>query len=328
HIADAITALKDLRRFEPQVLSNILWAFATSNVSHHTGLFERATLRESHTRLFDKVAYEVIEHRDLSTFNPQALSNIVWAYATAKRLDPTLFDSLAGAIAGRKHDLSCQEVSNILWAYATVGLVESPVFNAVVPRVKTLLCRCNRQNLANIAWSYAVANVDDPTLFGGHFTNVLLEKINSFRAAELRQFYQWHIWQKEEKGNTGLPPAFEGLCYEAFTSAEPPTVSSLQGEAFSVLQSMGLHPKEEELTQKGYSLDVLVEVNGRKVGVEVDGPWHFIGNKPTGKTILKRRQIANVEGIMLVSVPYWEWEELGLGWSKKQDYLRSLLGVR
>ncbi|KAL7530977.1 hypothetical protein ACHAXR_003777 [Thalassiosira sp. AJA248-18] len=315
--------------FEPQNLSNILWAFATSNVSH-TGLFERVTLPDSHIRLFDKVAYEVIEHRHLSTFSSQELSNIVWAYATAKILDLTLFDSLSGAIAGRKDDLSCQEVSNILWAYATVGLVESPLFYAVVPRVKTLLCRCNRQNLGNIAWSYAVANVDDPRLFDGHFIDVLLERIDSFSPPDLRQFYQWHLWQKEEKGNTGLPPAFEELCYEAFTSATPPRISALQQNVVSVLQSMGLRPKEEQLTQIGYSLDATVEANGREVGVEVDGTFHFIGRKPTGKTILKRRQIADVGGIMLVSVPHWEWEELwqGRDHSKQQSYLRSLLEIR
>ncbi|KAL7527120.1 hypothetical protein ACHAXR_001814 [Thalassiosira sp. AJA248-18] len=152
--------------------------------------------------------------------------------------------------------------------------------------------------------------------------------MNRFDIPQLGSLYQWHLWQKEEKGDTGLPQVFQKRCYEAFVPDET-TVSALQRDVVSVLHFMGLQPKEEQLTQKGFSLDATVEVNGRQVGVEVDGPWHFIGRKPTGSTILKRRQIANVEGIMLVSVPYWEWNELGHGHqNKKETYLCSVLGMQ
>ncbi|KAL7530568.1 hypothetical protein ACHAXR_003568, partial [Thalassiosira sp. AJA248-18] len=311
-VADEV-ASRHLGPFKPQHLSNIVWAFATAEVSSPT--------------LFNRVADEVT-HRHLGSFIPQELSNIVWAFGTAGVLHTTLFVRMAGAIMGRTQELVSQDVSNILWANATVGLLDSPLFTEMIPRVMTLLHQCNNQHLANIAWSYAVANVDAPTLFDGHFHDVLLEKMNKFCVAELRQLYQWHLWQKEEKGNTGLPPVFQERCYEAFLPDE--TVSAFQKGVVSVLRSIGLKPKEEQLTQKGYSLDALVEVNGRKVGVEVevDGPTHFIGRKLTGSTLLKRRQIANVEGIMLVSVPYWEWNELGQDHSKKQIYLRSLLGMQ
>ncbi|KAL7530256.1 hypothetical protein ACHAXR_003391, partial [Thalassiosira sp. AJA248-18] len=304
-----------LSSFNPQALSNIVWAYATAEASNPI--------------LFDKVACEVMEHRQLSSFNPQALSNIVWAYAKARVFDSCLFEKIADEAASRRHlgMFEPQHLSNIVWAFASVCLVDSPVFNAVVPRVKVLLHQCNNQDLTNIAWSCAVANVDAHTLFDGHFTNVLLEKMNRFNVAECSQLYQWHLWQKEEKGNIGLPQVFQERCYEAFFPDET-QVSVLQRGVVAVLHSMGLKPKEEQLTQRGFSLDATVEVNGRKVGVEVDGPSHFIGRKPTGSTALKRRQIANVEGIMLVSVPYWKWDELGQDRRKKQNYLRSLLGVR
>ena len=99
-------------------------------------------------------------------------------------------------------------------------------------------------------------------------------------------------------------------------------------DVVSILCSIGVKPKEGEQTQIGYSLDALVKVNGKNVGVEVDGPSHFIGRKPTGSTMLKRMQIAIVEGISLVSVPYWGWDELGQDHKKKQNYLCSLLGMR
>ena len=107
-----------------------------------------------------------------------------------------------------------------------------------------------------------------------------------------------------------------------------PHVLGFQRDVVYVLRSIGLKPKEEEVTRRGYSFDALTEVNGMKVGVEVDGPSHFIGRKPTGSTMLKRRQIENVEGIALVSVPYGEWDKLGQDLSKKQNHLRSLLGMK
>ena len=88
---------------------------------------------------------------------------------------------------------------------------------------------------------------------------------------------------------------------------------------------MGLELEEEVLTKSGYRIDALVEVNGKKIGVEVDGPTHFIGRNPSGSTILKHRQVSNLDGIPVVSVPYWEWNKLGKDGEKKQQYLQSLL---
>ena len=70
-----------------------------------------------------------------------------------------------------------------------------------------------------------------------------------------------------------------------------------------------------------------MEVNGKTIGVEVDGPSHFIGKSKslTGSTILKRRQVSSIDGIELVSVPYYEWDMLGKNEVKKQQYLRKLL---
>ena len=79
----------------------------------------------------------------------------------------------------------------------------------------------------------------------------------------------------------------------------------------------------------GYRIDAVVEVNEKQVGIEVDGPYHFIGRSksPLAKTILKRRQVPAIDGIELVSVPYCEWRELGKDRVKEQEYLRNLLGL-
>jgi hypothetical protein len=101
----------------------------------------------------------------------------------------------------------------------------------------------------------------------------------------------------------------------------------LQDDVISVLSLIGMSPEEEVLTLSGYRLDALVEVNGMKVGIEVDGPYHFVNREPTGSTLLKRRQVSSLDDICIVSVPYWDWDKLGNDRSKKQEYLRAKLGL-
>jgi hypothetical protein len=109
--------------------------------------------------------------------------------------------------------------------------------------------------------------------------------------------------------------------------SEEPTASKLQDDVAAQLSSIGLEPKEEVLMGSGYRIDALVEVNGKTIGVEVDGPSHFIGRSksPLARTILKRRQVPAIDGIELASVPYWEWDKLGSDRMEKQEYLRELL---
>jgi hypothetical protein len=104
-------------------------------------------------------------------------------------------------------------------------------------------------------------------------------------------------------------------------------LSSLQNDVIFELSSIGLLTKEKVLTPSGYRLDALVEVNGIKVGIEVDGPSHFINQEATGSTLLKRRQVSTLDDIRIVSVPYWEWNKLGSDRVKKQQYLRAKLGL-
>lgn len=71
----------------------------------------------------------------------------------------------------------------------------------------------------------------------------------------------------------------------------------------------------------GYRIDALVDVNGKTIGVEVDGRK---SRSPLGRTILKRSQVPAIDEIDLVSVPYWEWNKHGKSQSKKQEYLQKL----
>jgi hypothetical protein len=228
---------------------------------------------------------------------------------------------LAVVAIARCNEFNSQNIANLLWAYATVRIIDQHLFTSFAPAVKSVLGKCNNQNVTNIAWSYAVANVNDPVIFNTDFIDVCQARAHGFVPENLFQLHQWQLWQDELKSGINLPPALCEKCRQAF-DLRLPQPSNLQDDVISVLSSIGMLPEEEVLTPSGYSLDAIVKVNGVKVGIEVDGPTHFINGDPTGSTLLKRRQVSNLDGIRIVSVPYWEWSEVGNDCSKKQQYLR------
>jgi hypothetical protein len=196
-----------------------------------------------------------------------------------------------------------------IWAYATVAIIDKHLFTSFAPAVKLTLGKCNSQALANIAWAYAVANVNEPLLFNTDFVAALQAKANDFVPENLSQLHQWQLWQEELQSGIRLPSALRKKCCQAFISRLPQP-SRFQDDVISVLSSISICPEEEVLTPSGYRLDAILKVNGMKVGIEVDGPSHFVNQEPTGSTLLKCRQVCNLSNIKIISVPFWEWYKL------------------
>ena len=314
-VADHIVGLNNLDKFIPQHLSNTLWSFATSEVPH--------------PQLYKKVADHTVQLPSLDEFKPQALKDILWALATAGESHPQLFNKLADEAIKRQHEIDEQGIANFLWACATNGQVDKHLFSSLVPSVKDNLDKYCAQGLANVAWAYSVANVDAPSVFNEEFTDACLRKENSFNVENLSQLHQWQLWHEELKSDVSLPQSLEKRCYDAFISRVPQP-SRLQDDVVSILSSMGLQPQEEVLMKSGYRIDAVVEVDGKQIAVEVDGPSHFIGRRRelTGSTILKHRQVAALDEMSaVVSVPYWDWNKLKKDSKKKKQYLGALLGI-
>jgi hypothetical protein len=299
-----------------QHLSNVVWAYATANIKHPV--------------LFKKVANAIVALDDLKSFKPQALANIVWAYASVNMQHPGLFRKVGDAIVAL-NDLKSflpQHLSNIVWAYATANIEHPGMFKKVGNAIVEMndLRSFSAQDLASTAWAFTVTNsIDAPLLFNDEFSNILVDRQNSFIVESLRRLYQWHLWRTIERSDSGLPDSLRDKCYQAFLASDTRS-SVLQKDVVSELYSMGFSPIEEYTTTSGYKLDVLIEINGKKIGIEVDGPSHFINKQPNGRTAMKRRQITSIDDIILVSVPYWEWNENRTS-SDKQKYLRALLSV-
>ena len=129
------------------------------------------------------------------------------------------------------------------------------------------------QDLANIAWSYAVSNGDAPSVFNDAFTKVLLCKENKFSIEELRQLYQWHLWQTREMIYNGLPTMLAGI-HRAIKQHH--ILKKMLSDNLFCLGRIRL---------KSFSLRDLQDPNGR--------------------TMLKYRQVVpKIDKLPLVSVPY------------------------
>lgn len=64
---------------------------------------------------------------------------------------------------------------------------------------------------------------------------------------------------------------------------------------------------------------------GINIALEVDGPFHYatnIPNRPMGALVL-RNSLLEHSGWSVLSIPYWEWEQVGNTRREKQEYLRT-----
>ena len=261
----------------------------------------------------------------LPAFQPRALANTAHGMATIEtktrwRAGPRMWRELAEGSEEGVGEFNPQGLANTAWAYATAGHAAPALLEAIAAEAAGRVGEFNPQDLAITAWAYAVLDVRADALFGGSSFAQLCEQLD-FSQLQQCQLHQWQLWRDEHGPDwPPLPPALAARCREAFV-AEPGTPSRLQSEVADALRAMGLPVREEVRTRLGYSLDAVVTLDGREVGVEVDGPSHFAGRTPTGATALKRRQL-RAAGWALVSVPYWEWNNLARG-GPRVAYLRQ-----
>mmetsp|Transcript_12570 Transcript_12570/g.25042 ORF Transcript_12570/g.25042 Transcript_12570/m.25042 type:complete len:920 (+) Transcript_12570:103-2862(+) len=115
----------------------------------------------------------------------QNLSNTIHGFAKRGHRHPT-FDTVANQVVKRPnfiHEFNPQALSNILWSFATVKYSHYQLFEKVGNHIVQLqnLNEFNPQNLSNIVWAYAKTDIAHPQLFqsvGDHF--VQLPNLNAF----------------------------------------------------------------------------------------------------------------------------------------------------
>lgn len=125
-VADHIVAVEHAKPFKPQELSNVVWSFAKAGISHPS--------------LFEKISEIIVSSDVLDSFKPQGLSNLVWSFAKAKVSNSRLFDEVSGLILSYNtlDSFMPQSLSNIVWAFAKAGVSQPLLFEKVADHIVTL----------------------------------------------------------------------------------------------------------------------------------------------------------------------------------------------
>lgn len=172
-----------LNEFNSQDLSNIVWAYEKVGATS--------------SPLFDGVSNSILARDNLDNFPPQALSNILLAFAKVKEsnskageTNPKLFEKVAEHIVStydheQLDEFTPQALANILWAYATVNQTSPALFDTVAQHILHLhhLNSFKSQELSNIVWAYASTSNRQPLLFSKIADHILsLDNLKSFNA--------------------------------------------------------------------------------------------------------------------------------------------------
>lgn len=178
-----------IRDFEPQHVSNTLWACARmqrkeplmlrallhraiEDVGRYCPLdvsivtWACATLKYREVEWFRAVVRSRLNFAD---FSPQNMSNFVWGLATLGFRNDNMVLALGREAARKLHDFIPQEMSNFVWALATMDLCDNLMLRAVAEEVERRgpeeLCTWDPQSLSNMMWAYATLAVKDDPLF-------------------------------------------------------------------------------------------------------------------------------------------------------------------
>jgi hypothetical protein len=249
----------------------------------------------------------------------------------------------ATAMAG---EFKPQEVSNLLWALATMAeRADRGLLEAMQRRATATAGKFTPQGVSNLLWALVVlgeALEGSLFVFMDLFAARVLEFRDQLTVENKSQIHQW-LLAYELDGMAGAPVFCRVArvrlemgeeCLQAF-SGQATRESRLQREvAAALMNAVSEVEIEEEYrdARSGYSIDVLVrrrsEAGNTEWAVEVDGPFHFLGDgrTPSGRTLLKRKQLGQL-GYTVVPVPFWEWHALRDEEAKRRYLVDKLNGA-
>lgn len=252
-------------------------------------------------------------HR-LMEFDPNSLALTARAFAGSQHDAPALLEAIGDAVVSPSTlcSLSDHNLADLTWALAMTTRASPAFLEEIAAETSRRLPALDSYSLSNVAYAFCIADVLPVAspLFDERFARRCEELAYDFSVEDLSQLYQWKLWYVGEKGCCeGLPTkGLLELCHAAFRATDP-TPSRTQSEVRAALADLGLRVEEEVRLREGFMIDLVVEWQGKRVALEVDGPWHFYGRRPKGATLFKRRQLVRLHW-PLVSIAYWEWDAL------------------
>eukprot|EP00899_Mesostigma_viride_P016473 jgi/Mesvir1/24827/Mv22067-RA.1 len=269
--------------------------------------------------------------RGLDGFNPQNVSNLAHAFATAGKGTPALYSAVEAWVEVRVlrgSALACASAVEqgkgrfeLVYEAAEAGMAEWVAEGFV------------EQDAANTLWALAVAGRPDSDAARALMVawTKLTQPTDKDFWLQLKQVCQYILAcvdasdHARDRFCSALLERWQGTAVQS--KQQPgPSSSDLHLEVSRVLQGMGIAHKNEVPFFHGLSyVDILVD---GKVAVEVDGPSHFYQDSGaiTAVTLFKR-QLLEKGGFRAVAVSYFEWISLK-GRLEQENYLgRKLQGI-
>jgi hypothetical protein len=241
----------------------------------------------------------------------------------------------AEAISG---EFNSQAVANKLWAFATMGTKPGEqMMGQLERRAEAISGEFKPQDIANTLWAMCFFCIHFDLFLRFCFSLCSSPSIYFEDEKHLCQLHQVFISCDMINGlHADLSVSVQTLkeklgpsCQAAFIGV-PVHPSASQQHVSDTLRGMGLSVEDEfRCPKSGYSIDMRVNAKsstGASAGwaVEFDGPSHFLTCRlPIGGTLMKRRHL-ELLGYTVVSLPFWEWDQLTRS-DERTEYLRGKL---
>uniref|UniRef100_A0A383VQ77 RAP domain-containing protein n=1 Tax=Tetradesmus obliquus TaxID=3088 RepID=A0A383VQ77_TETOB len=333
-----------VQQAKPQNIFNTFWAVATMEQTVPAGHVQQ---------LLD--AFVSMLHQA----KPQEVSNTLLACAKQSFLPQQLL--AAPGLAGLLLAGPPQNLANAAWACSHLGHRDEQLMEALMAEVTQRLDAAvgygsnssglNSQDCCNVCWAVAVLSLQQHAQQVLRLAQACSSMWSSTGAEDHWQLWQMHTWLLDFQlaGGQGLQGSLTEQqlqqCKATWDHNMRLTAkqrhTALQCSVFAAVRRLHLNwqqqPQMEQpsLGRDGVTPDgaLLLDIAGRTaavvlVAVEADGPTHF--RQPDGglkgPTQYRNRALA-VRGYNLVSVPWWQWDELRGDAQRQQQYLMWRFGA-
>jgi hypothetical protein len=254
--------------------------------------------------------------------------------------DDHVITALSHACVDRVREMNAQNASNALWSIATLKVSDDRVITALTQACVDRVREMKALEASNVLWSAAVLSITDP--FITHFfISAVSDRFKSIiRFEEAQQCLQAHYF--------GLNLTEDAVkhFHDILLSHPLSTSTSYQQLAVSsALTRLGYSPRLEVPIFNGVvTTDIVIEMNisgggGReRISIEFDGPSHYLrpafGSRdrigPLDSQTHLRNALLKKSGMFerLITIPFYEWNEVERDFEKEEMYLRKKLESR
>eukprot|EP00238_Polyblepharides_amylifera_P004557 CAMPEP_0196578292 /NCGR_PEP_ID=MMETSP1081-20130531/7211_1 /TAXON_ID=36882 /ORGANISM="Pyramimonas amylifera, Strain CCMP720" /LENGTH=548 /DNA_ID=CAMNT_0041897459 /DNA_START=389 /DNA_END=2035 /DNA_ORIENTATION=+ len=267
----------------------------------------------------------------MKSSNEQNISNLIWAFAFLGREPSTeLLHHLHEGIMDNIESFSLNGLVYSLWGHASLGIrPREDCLEALTESVGRVAESLNEVHLVNVLWAWVLLKYkpDEKVM------EKIRERLQMFCESESplpgvqEQLFQIHLAHVllELDMELEIPEDILETARSSWINQTQRNVtpSEFVDNVSKILMQMEVAHSVEVLTPSRYfSLDILLD--GQKLVLECDGPTHFTRNsfRYLGSTTLRDEFLA-AEGFSVVSIPYFDWQNLGSCVDTKIGYLKG-----